>query len=147
MLPLFIKGSVIAGFGRGSKQLGIPTGLLHVGIILTCKANLPVNDGVLDQVPTGIYYAFVSLSGKVYKAAMSIGYNPQFHNTKKTLVRETMSTSATDVSRKRIFCMSLTKTSMARNFELLSSVIYVLRSVSMVFVCCCRMEDNIMFYS
>ena len=106
-----------------------------------------MNDGVLDQVPTGIYYAFVSLSGKVYKAAMSIGYNPQFHNTKKTLVRETMSTSATDVSRKRIFCMSLTKTSMARNFELLSSVIYVLRSVSMVFVCCCRMEDNIMFYS
>ena len=26
-LPYFVKGEVVKGFGRGSKQLGIPTGL------------------------------------------------------------------------------------------------------------------------
>lgn len=27
VLPLFFHGNVIHGFGRGSKQLGIPTGM------------------------------------------------------------------------------------------------------------------------
>jgi hypothetical protein len=28
-MPFFLKGKVIKGFGRGSKQLGIPTGTPH----------------------------------------------------------------------------------------------------------------------
>lgn len=28
-LPYFVSGEVVAGFGRGSKQLGIPTGMVE----------------------------------------------------------------------------------------------------------------------
>jgi len=29
-LPFFAKGIVVKGFGRGSKELGIPTGILEI---------------------------------------------------------------------------------------------------------------------
>eukprot|EP01133_Synstelium_polycarpum_P006739 gene6739-7833_t len=52
-LPLFFRGLVIKGFGRGSKQLGVPTVGLH--------------------------------QEKVFKMAMSIGWNPFYKNTEKTI--------------------------------------------------------------
>uniref|UniRef100_H2SAM8 Riboflavin kinase n=1 Tax=Takifugu rubripes TaxID=31033 RepID=H2SAM8_TAKRU len=75
-LPYFCRGEVIRGFGRGSKELGIPT------------ANFP--DSVVDNLPadisTGIYYGWASLSnGDVYKMVMSIGWNPYYKNTKKSM--------------------------------------------------------------
>ncbi|KAN0035237.1 hypothetical protein ACTA71_004498 [Dictyostelium dimigraforme] len=78
-LPLFFKGSVITGFGRGSKQLGIPT------------ANLPVEEleEKLKDIPIGVYYGWANVIGlednKVFPMAMSIGWNPFYKNTKKTI--------------------------------------------------------------
>ncbi|XP_069555527.1 riboflavin kinase [Brachyistius frenatus] len=75
-LPYFCRGEVIRGFGRGSKELGIPT------------ANFP--DSVVDNLPadisTGIYYGLACVgSGDVYKMVMSIGWNPYYKNTKKSM--------------------------------------------------------------
>jgi riboflavin kinase len=28
--PIYLKGPIIKGFGRGSKELGIPTGIFHL---------------------------------------------------------------------------------------------------------------------
>lgn len=75
-LPYFCRGEVIAGFGRGSKELGIPT------------ANFP--DSVVDNLPadisTGIYYGWACVgNGDVYKMVMSIGWNPYYKNTKKSM--------------------------------------------------------------
>jgi len=75
-LPFFFKGKVIKGFGRGSKQLGIPT------------ANLPVGeyDQLMQNVPVGVYYGWASVDrGPVFGMAMSIGWNPFFKNIKKTV--------------------------------------------------------------
>lgn len=91
--PLRMKGKVVSGFGRGSKDLGIPT------------ANIPV-DGVpwIESAESGVYFGWagVQLSSKEpitpesaaivpQKAAkagwrqfpmvMSIGYNPFYKNT------------------------------------------------------------------
>lgn len=75
MLPCFVSGSVVRGFGRGSKSLGIPT------------ANLP--DHVVNSLPKefelGIYYGWVALEGQVYKMVASIGWNPFYKNEKKTI--------------------------------------------------------------
>jgi len=74
--PLYIEGKVIQGFGRGSKQLGIPT------------ANLPAEEygSLLSNVPVGVYYGWANIdSGEVYEMAMSVGWNPFFKNTKKTI--------------------------------------------------------------
>ncbi|XP_034026298.1 riboflavin kinase [Thalassophryne amazonica] len=75
-LPYFCRGEVIRGFGRGSKELEIPT------------ANFP--DLVVDSLPadirTGIYYGWACVgSGDLHKMVMSIGWNPYYKNTKKSM--------------------------------------------------------------
>ncbi|CAH8575558.1 unnamed protein product [Heterobilharzia americana] len=72
----FASGKVVHGFGRGSKQLGIPT------------ANL--EESVVDQIPVsienGIYFGWAKLANSpVYKMVMSIGWNPYFKNVKRSM--------------------------------------------------------------
>jgi riboflavin kinase len=75
--PYFASGTVVHGFGRGSKQLGVPT------------ANLP--DDVVDQLPAeynqGVYYGWAQVdNGDIFKMVMSIGTNPYYNNEKRTMV-------------------------------------------------------------
>ncbi|XP_043677146.1 riboflavin kinase [Vespula pensylvanica] len=75
ILPCFVSGMVVRGFGRGSKALGIPT------------ANFP--ECVVNSLPkdfdTGIYYGWAALDGKkIYKMVTSVGWNPFYKNEKKT---------------------------------------------------------------
>jgi len=72
-----ISGHVVKGFGRGSKQLGIPTANVDSLSVATC-----IPAGV-----TGIYIGWASVtksSDTVYKMCCSIGYNPMFENTEKS---------------------------------------------------------------
>ena len=74
--PYFASGTVVKGFGRGSKELGVPT------------ANFP--DDVVENLPPefkqGVYYGWAQVdSGPVYKMVMSIGNNPYYNNTKRTM--------------------------------------------------------------
>ncbi|CAG9770453.1 unnamed protein product [Ceutorhynchus assimilis] len=74
-LPFFTKGTVVKGFGRGSKELGIPT------------ANFPedVVEGL--NLETGVYYGFglVETDDSPRKMVMSIGWNPFYNNTQKSM--------------------------------------------------------------
>lgn len=71
-----ISGTVVRGFGRGSKELGIPTANLD-------SASLKVS---LAEAVTGIYCGWASIgnSEAVYKMVMSVGWNPVFRNKEKT---------------------------------------------------------------
>lgn len=84
--PIRLSGPVIKGFGRGSKDLGIPT------------ANIPADD--LDNHPdleTGVYYGVVALApiegaekekqvqDSILPAVLSIGYNPFYKNTVRSV--------------------------------------------------------------
>ncbi|KAK6917470.1 Haloacid dehalogenase-like hydrolase [Dillenia turbinata] len=74
--PWHIGGPVIKGYGRGSKMLGIPT------------ANLSTEAyaAVLSEHPSGVYFGWAGLSTRgIYKMVMSIGWNPYFNNTEKTI--------------------------------------------------------------
>ncbi|XP_028002115.2 riboflavin kinase [Eptesicus fuscus] len=86
-LPYFCRGEVVRGFGRGSKQLGIPT------------ANFPeqVVDNLPADVSTGIYYGWASVgTGEVHKMVVSIGWNPYYKNTKKSMETHIMHTFKED---------------------------------------------------
>ncbi|XP_074250759.1 riboflavin kinase isoform X1 [Saimiri boliviensis] len=86
-LPYFCRGRVVHGFGRGSKQLGIPT------------ANFPeqVVDNLPADISTGIYYGWASVgSGDVHKMVVSIGWNPYYKNTKKSMETHIMHTFKED---------------------------------------------------
>ncbi|KAG6144019.1 riboflavin kinase [Claviceps purpurea] len=98
--PYKMEGKVIAGFGRGSKELGIPT------------ANLPVDSTQtpwIDAISSGVYFGYASLQSipsshaestssssgpsapapvsgigpepALFPMVMSIGYNPFYKNT------------------------------------------------------------------
>ncbi|RZC66834.1 hypothetical protein C5167_010528 [Papaver somniferum] len=74
--PWYIGGPVIKGYGRGSKVLGIPT------------ANLSTEgwSDILSYHPSGVYFGWAGLSTRgIYKMVMSIGWNPYFNNTEKTI--------------------------------------------------------------
>ncbi|KAG0637656.1 hypothetical protein HOY80DRAFT_246687 [Tuber brumale] len=94
--PLRLSGPVIKGFGRGSKELQIPT------------ANIPIEGlrvGGCETVESGVYYGYAGLNipatadndnhdkskepsatatatgGKVFPMVMSIGWNPFYKNS------------------------------------------------------------------
>jgi riboflavin kinase len=95
--PLRMEGTVISGFGRGSKELGIPT------------ANLPVDASATPWIAdarSGVYFGWASLAlptthpdssptpspdaanetagatkYQIYPMVMSIGYNPFYKNS------------------------------------------------------------------
>lgn len=71
ILPLFVAGQVVKGFGRGSKDLGCPT------------ANYPLN--VIQSLPEGlepgVYYGWAQVdSGDVHKMVANIGWCPFYQN-------------------------------------------------------------------
>lgn len=74
--PWHIGGPVIKGFGRGSKVLGIPTANLSTEGYLE----------LLSEHPSGVYFGWAGLPKRgIYKMVMSIGWNPYFNNSEKTI--------------------------------------------------------------
>jgi riboflavin kinase len=73
---LRIRGTVVKGFGHGSRQLGIPTANIDADSLRT----------VLAEAVTGIFAGWASVgdSAEVYPTACSIGWNPVFGNNEKT---------------------------------------------------------------
>jgi len=73
-----MEGEVTKGFGRGSTEIGCPT------------ANF--NEQVVEDLPkdfeAGIYFGWANISSEpdtVRKAVVSIGWNPYYKNTKKSV--------------------------------------------------------------
>lgn len=71
-----LTGKVVHGFGRGSKQLGVPTANLE----MTAE-----NKATTESLIPGVYSAKALLNGLDYKCAMSIGWNPVYDNKERTI--------------------------------------------------------------
>ncbi|KAF2760248.1 riboflavin kinase [Pseudovirgaria hyperparasitica] len=97
--PIKLSGPVIKGFGRGSRELGIPT------------ANIPIaglSVGGHSTLASGVYFGWVGLdtsrshassrSGPedTYPAVLSIGYNPFYKNTVRSVEVHIMHAFTTD---------------------------------------------------
>lgn len=110
LLPIRLVSVVVKGFGRGSKDLGIPTANLsrEDG---TFRCGMHGVRGTFDDLPCGIYWGYARIGdrrsddddvgggdesgsgsgsgngslGVVHKAAISIGYNPTYGNDTKTV--------------------------------------------------------------
>jgi len=83
--PIYLQGPVIKGFGRGSKELGIPTGTLFTHPDVNNPANLS-DQHVQDYLTeTGIYYGYAKVCShedeRIVEMVMSVGYNPFYNNT------------------------------------------------------------------
>ena len=82
--PFRLEGEVIKGFGRGSRELGIPTANFNEQVV----SSLP------SDLETGIYFAWTQLEndgdGMIRKAVVSIGWNPYYDNSKKSVETHVM---------------------------------------------------------
>jgi riboflavin kinase len=76
---IHLEGEVIVGFGRGSKQLGVPTANINPG---------PLQEK-LERMPAGVYFGWAKLDAgenapevdnQVHKMVMNIGKRPTFEN-------------------------------------------------------------------
>ena len=88
--PILLEGEVVKGFGRGSKEIGCPTANFSQDIV---ENKLPAT---LDA---GIYLGWAKLDGegdRVEKAVVSIGWNPFYKNTKKSVETHILKTYDTD---------------------------------------------------
>ena len=58
-------------------------------LFIYCSANFPENvvDSLPSEVKSGVYFGWASVdNGPVYKMVMSVGWNPQFQNEKRSMV-------------------------------------------------------------
>ncbi|KAK6037168.1 hypothetical protein COOONC_25327 [Cooperia oncophora] len=53
-LPFFVRGSVVAGFGRGGKELGCPTANLDEAVVNALPTDLPC----------GVFYGLARIEGR-----------------------------------------------------------------------------------
>ncbi|CEP13456.1 hypothetical protein [Parasitella parasitica] len=75
--PFDLEGTVVKGYGRGSKELGIPTANLSDKAI----------DALVSGLETGVYYGWTQIGEKgsqVYPMVMSLGWNPYYKNEKRS---------------------------------------------------------------
>ena len=76
ILPLKVKGEIVKGFGRGSRELGFPTANFSEEVIET----------VPQAIVGGIYCGFAQVDqGPVLDMVMSVGFNPFFNNEKRAM--------------------------------------------------------------
>ena len=78
--PVYLRGAVSRGFGRGSKELGCPTANLPTGV---------QSAEALEALErTGVYYGYAQVpevDRGVYPMVMSVGWNPFYKNTERTI--------------------------------------------------------------
>ncbi|NXG59862.1 RIFK kinase, partial [Hemiprocne comata] len=75
-LPYFCRGEVVKGFGKGCKELGIPTANFSKQVVESFPSN----------TSTGIYYGWACVrNGDVHKMVLSIKWNPVYKNIKKSV--------------------------------------------------------------
>ncbi|XP_060093461.1 riboflavin kinase [Heteronotia binoei] len=118
-LPYFCRGEVVRGFGRGSKELGIPTANFSEGTV----ENFP------SDIPTGIYYGWASVAnGDVHKMVLSIGWNPYYKNVKKSVETHIIHSFKEDFYGEDLSIIILGYIRPERNFDSLSALIAAIHS-------------------
>lgn len=83
-----LSGRVTSGYGRGSKQIGVPTANLPSSALaeggtvefLSGGGAGAAAAGSLDALPRGVYVAWAGLRGAVYPAVVNVGLSPTFED-------------------------------------------------------------------
>ncbi|KAI9275392.1 hypothetical protein BY458DRAFT_507285 [Sporodiniella umbellata] len=75
--PIAVSGTVVKGFGRGSKELGIPTANMSDEAL----------ESMFKECNTGVYYGWAQIGqvkSTIYPMVMSLGWNPYYQNEKRS---------------------------------------------------------------
>ncbi|KAH8419030.1 hypothetical protein KR222_000993 [Zaprionus bogoriensis] len=119
LLPIFVSGEIVRGFGRGSKELGIPTANLS----LEAVKSLP------ESLHTGVYYGWANVNnGDVHKMVLSIGWNPFYGNKEKSVETHILHDYNCDLYGKTLKICILGYLRAEQNFDSLEALICTIKS-------------------
>lgn len=127
--PVYLRGSVEHGFGRGSKQLNCATANLPVQAI-----DEPVNDAEHQLADTGVYFGYAQVHFhdasqrhedelRVHPMVMSVGRNPHFQAEHKTLEVHILHTYSDDFYGEHMRVIVLGYIRAQRKYESLEALI------------------------
>lgn len=107
--PIRVIGTVVHGFGRGSKELGIPTGtiilqenrhLIHYHLVANLDPEAVATVHHQLDSAYGIYYGWAWFQNDdhaskniLYPMVMSFGLNPQYNNEQPSVVPTALMTT------------------------------------------------------
>ncbi|XP_060618163.1 riboflavin kinase [Anolis sagrei] len=118
-MPYFCRGEVVRGFGRGSKELGIPTANFSEEVV----------DSFPADISTGIYYGWACVgNGDVHKMVLSIGWNPYYKNVKKSVETHIIHTFDEDFYGEMLSIIIVGYIRPEKNFESLDALIAAIKS-------------------
>lgn len=118
-LPHCATGTVVKGFGRGSKELGCPTANFPVEVV----NNLP------PELVTGVYFGFAQVDkGEVHKMVMSIGWNPFYQNNTKSMETHILHEYESDFYGQQLTVIVLGYLRPERNFNSLNELIEAIKN-------------------
>ncbi|CAH2054483.1 unnamed protein product, partial [Iphiclides podalirius] len=81
LLPLFIEGEVVKGFGRGSKELGCPTANFSLEVVQSLPKGLE----------PGVYYGWAQVDFQtVHKMVANVGWCPFYQNKEMSVEAHVM---------------------------------------------------------
>ncbi|KAJ9454504.1 putative riboflavin kinase [Diplonema papillatum] len=98
-LPFFMRGLVVKGFQRGSKELGFPTANLEFA---TAEAKQ-----LKARLQQGVYFGFARVAGEKESKmmAMSVGDNPHYGNADVTVEVHILHEYPNDFYGKMVTCV------------------------------------------
>jgi len=111
-LPHYAKGLIIKGFGRGSKELGIPTANFAREVV----------DDLPSSIDTGIYFGLAKIDSCVHKMVISIGWNPFYKNAQKSMETHIMHKFDEDLYGKMLSIIILGYLRPEKNFDSLDDL-------------------------
>ncbi|OXB81713.1 UNVERIFIED_CONTAM: hypothetical protein H355_010274 [Colinus virginianus] len=117
-LPYFCRGEVVKGFGRGSRELGVPTANFSEQVV----------ERFPSDIPTGIYYGWACVgNGDVHKMVLSIGWNPFYKNIKKSVETHIINTFKEDFYGEILSIVIIGYIRSEKNFNSLETLISAIR--------------------
>ncbi|EDW68358.2 putative riboflavin kinase isoform X2 [Drosophila virilis] len=118
-LPIYASGEIVRGFGRGSKELGIPTANLSLDVV----KSLP------ESLHTGVYYGWSNVNnGEVYKMVLSVGWNPFYNNKEKSVETHMLHKFDCDLYGQTLKICIVGYLRPEKNFDSLDDLIKVIKS-------------------
>ncbi|XP_064549755.1 putative riboflavin kinase [Drosophila montana] len=118
-LPIYASGEIVRGFGRGSKELGIPTANLALDVV----KSLP------ESLHTGVYYGWSNVNnGEVYKMVLSVGWNPFYNNKEKSVETHMLHKFDCDLYGQTLKICIVGYLRPEKNFDSLDDLIKVIKS-------------------
>lgn len=87
-IPLFVSGTVVKGFGRGSYELGIRTGNFNYLIKILANYDFDTVKSLKNKLKPGVYNGLCTVESYdgIFECVLNVGWCPFYNNEHMSVV-------------------------------------------------------------